>query len=257
MSQYLPTGNFKWYQTERDFGKCLSVNPLESQDKYYCHVCNLNVPDLRIHENGQYHKDELVEYGGNIIEEGLLPEIDIMEISDDSAKGYILEVDLEYPDELHDLHNDHPLAPENMIIGKVKKLVANLRSKDKYVLHYRSLKQCIDMGLKVTKIHRVLEFDQSPWMKPIDFNTEKRKARNGDEKDFYKLNNAVYGKTIENVRKRIDVKIVKNEAACQKLVNKPNFSSFKFFCEDLVACHMNKTKVIFDKPIYVGMSVLD
>jgi hypothetical protein len=260
MSQYLPTGNFKWYQTERDFGKCFSVNPLESQDIYYCCVCNLNVPDLCLHENGQYHKDELLEYDGEILEEDFLPEIDVMEVSDTSCKGYILEVDLEYPSELHDLHNDYPLAPENMVLNEVGKLVPNLQNKKNYIIHYRALKQYLNMGMKLVRIHRVLEFDQSPWMKSyINLNTEMRKKATSDfEKDFYKLmNNSVFGKTMENIRKRIDVQLVKTREACQKLVNKPNFSSFKIFNSQLAAVHMKRTKLKFDKPIYVGQAVLD
>jgi len=93
----------------------------------------------------------------------------------------------------------------------------------------------------------------------IELNTNKRKqSRNEFEKDFYKLmNNSVFGKTMENIRNRVDVQLVKNEEQAQKLVNKPNFESFKIFSENLIACHMKKTKLRFDKPIYVGMSILE
>ena len=87
-----------------------------------------------------------------------------------------MEVDLEYPEELHDLHNDLPLAPESLKVNKVPKLIPNLRDKKKYVVHYRNLKQYLQLGFILKKIHRILEFEQSPWMKPyIDLNTEKRK----------------------------------------------------------------------------------
>ena len=176
------------------------------------------------------------------------------------GKGYVLEVDLEYPKELHDKHNDYPLAAENIMLDKVSKLTPNLNNKEKYVIHHKALRQCTDLGLKLTKIHRVLEFAESEWMKPyIDINTEKRKlATNDFEKDFYKLmNNSVYGKTMENIRNRVDVKLVKSDEELRKLVNKPNFETFKIFDKNLIACHMKRTRLVFNKPIYVGMTVLD
>ena len=121
--------------------------------------------------------------------------LDLDKYSKDSKTGLILEVDLEYPHELHDLHNDFRLAPEqvkvtenllsdyckeieekfNISIGQVHILIPTLNKKEKYVLHYRNLQLYIDLGLKLTKIHRVLKFDQSPWLKKyIDFNTNKR-----------------------------------------------------------------------------------
>ena len=123
-----------------------------------------------------------------------IKQIDLGKYGADSKKGLILEVDLEYPQELHDLHNDYPLAPEkvkvsknmlsgyckkiakkyNISIGLVSKLIPTLRDKKEYVLHYRNLQLYLDLGLKIKKIHRVLKFDQSPWLKQyIDFNTEK------------------------------------------------------------------------------------
>ena len=150
----------------------------------------------------------------------------------------ILEVYQGYPQELDDLHNDYPVAPEklnvsnNMLsgyckkiaekykisIGLVKKLVPTLKDKKEYVLHYRNLQLYMDLGLKVKKVHRVLEFDQSPWLKQyIDFNTEKRKhAKNPFEKDFFKLrNNSVFGRTMENLHKRVNVKLVTEQITIQ------------------------------------------
>ena len=116
----------------------------------------------------------------------------------------IIEVDVKCPRKLHDLHSDLPFLPKRMKIDKCKKLVCNLRNKKKYVVHIRSLKQALNHGLKLKKVHRIIEFNQEKWLKPyIDMNTELRKiAKNDFEKDFFKLmNNAVFGKTMENVKK--------------------------------------------------------
>ena len=173
----------------------------------------------------------------------------------------ILEVDLEYPENLHDRHNDYPLCPEKVKCKNgVEKLIPNLRDKKKYVLHYKNLIQCLDMGLKITHIYRGIKFVESEWMKPyIDKNTNLRaKAKNNFEKDFYKLmNNSVFGKTMENIRNRVDVKLVNTEEKLRKLVAKPNFRSRKIFSENLVSVHMKKTSLTMNKPVYLGMCILD
>ena len=226
MSKYLPTGGFRW-MTEREMDK-----------------------------------------------------LDLAKYKNDGNKGLILEVDLEYPEELHDLHNDYPLAPEkvkvtndllseycknisekyNISTGLVYKLIPTLGKKEKYVLHYRNLQLYIDLGLKVTKVHRVLEFNQSPWLKQyIDFNTEKRKnAKNDFEKDFFKLmNNSVFGKTMENLRKRVDVRLVSDENKLFKLTSKSTYVSSKIINENLVAVHKIKETLTLNRPAYVGMCILD
>ena len=224
MSQYLPTGGFRW-MTEKQIS-------------------------------------ELNKYKEN------------------SEKGVILEVDLEYPKELHNLHNDYPLAAEsvrvnknmlsdyckkiatkyNISTGQVHKLIPTLSNKEKYVLHYRNLQLYLDLGLKLKKIHRVLEFDQSPWLKQyIDFNTQKRtQAKNAFKKDFFKLmNNSVFGKTMENLRKRVDVRLVTNEKKLLKMASKPTFVFSKIFNENLVAVHKIKEVLTLNRPAYVGMCILD
>ena len=226
MSQYLPTGGFRW-MTEKQINK-----------------------------------------------------IDLAKYKDDSKKGLILEVDLEYPEELHDLHNEYPLGPEKVRVtedmlseyckgiadkygistGLVGKLIPTLGKKEKYVLQYRNLQLYIDLGLKVTKVHRVLQFNQSPWLKQyIDFNTEKRtNAKNAFEKDFFKLmNNSVFGKTMENIRKRVDVRLVTDEKKLLKLTSKPTYVSSKIFNENLVAVHKIKETLTLNRPAYVGTCILD
>jgi hypothetical protein len=177
-------------------------------------------------------------------------------------KGYpcILEVDLEYPKELHDLHNDYPLAPERLIIGGVEKLVPNLRNKEKYVVHHETLKLYESLGLIITKIHRAFKFEESVWMKPyIDKNTRLRTAANNKfEGEFFKLmNNSVFGKTIENKRNRVDIRLVNSEKKARKLISKPNYKRRTIFSENLVAVGMGKTNLMHDKPRQIGMSILD
>ena len=226
MSQYLPTGGFKWL-TEKQINK-----------------------------------------------------IDLAKYKEDSEKGLILEVDLEYPKELHDLHNDYPLGSEKIRVsndmlseycreiahkfkistGLVHKLIPTLSNKEKYVLNYRNLQLYTDLGLKLTKVHRALEFNQSPWLKQyIDFNTRKRtNAKIAFEKDFFKLmNNSVFGKTMENLRKRVDVRLITDEKKLLKLVSKPTYVSSKIFNENLVAVHKIKETLTLNRPAYVGMCILD
>ena len=135
----------------------------------------------------------------------------IKNYNENNDKGYILEVDVKYPKRLHELHSDLPFLSERMEVNKCKKLVCNLFNEKKYVVHINALKQALNHGLKFKKIHRVIEFNQKAWLKPyIDMKTELRKAAKNDfEKDLFKLmNNSVFGKTMENIRKHRDIKLV-------------------------------------------------
>ena len=172
----------------------------------------------------------------------------------------ILEVDLEYPEHLHDLHNDYPLAPERITVNKVEKLIPNLNDKTKYVIHHETLKLYLSLGLKITKIHRGITFEESAWLKPyIDLNTDLRaKATNDFEKDFFKLmNNSVFGKTMENIRNRVDIRLVTRVSQAKKLTCKPNYQHHTIFSKNLAAVHMKKVSLKFNKPVYLGMSILD
>ena len=181
-----------------------------------------------------------------------------MQKKKDTNRGFIFEVDLDYPESLWDSHNDYPLTPD-----KVKgndKLICSLLPERHYVVHYKNLKQYLKEGMILKKVHRGIKFYQSPWMEPyIRKNTDLRKtASNAFEKDFFKLmNNSVFGKTIENIRKRQNVKIVDNRKLANKLSSKPNFERVTICDENLIACHMKKTEVYFNKPIYVGQAILD
>ena len=189
-------------------------------------------------------------------------------IANDAEYGYILEVDLQYPVDIHDSHSDLPFCSENISIGgsREKKLVPNLKDKKKYIIHYRNLKQCIDNGLHLHKIHRVLKFKQRAWLsKYIDLNTKMRSTACTEfDKDFYKLmNNSVFGKTMENIEKRVNVKLLTHWSnnggmeGAQSLISKPEFHSLSIFSENLVAVQLNKTKLYYNKPIYLGFCILD
>ena len=133
-------------------------------------------------------------------------------------------------------------------------------NKTKYVLHYRNLQLYLSLGTKLIKIHRTLEFKQSDWMKKyIDSNTEERKnATNDFEKVFFKLMiNSVYDKTMENLRKRINVRFVNNETDFLKYTSKPTYVTHKLFDKDFAAIHEIKPVLMFNKPIYVGFTVLE
>ena len=179
----------------------------------------------------------------------------IKNYNENDDKGYILEVEIKYPKKLHELHSDLPFLSERMEVNKCKKVVCNLFNKKKYVTHINSLKQALNHGLKLKRIHRVIEFNQKEWLKPyIDMNTKLRKASKNDfEKDFFKLmNNSVFGKTMENIRKDRDIKLVTADKKRSKLVSEPNYHTITLIFEDLSIIEMKKTKVKMNKPIYLG-----
>ena len=175
-------------------------------------------------------------------------------------KGYILDVDVDCPSKLQNLHSDLPFLPERIVINNTKKLVCNLNDKKNYIVHINVLKQALDHGLKLRKVHRIIEFEQEAWLKEyIDVNTElRKKATNDFEKDFFRLmNNVVFGKTMENVRKHRDIKLVKSDKKKNKLVSEPNFHTMKLIDNNLAITEMKKVKVKMNKPIYLGLSILD
>ena len=224
----------------------------------------------------------------------------IKKLDEDEMQGFVLEVDLEYPPNLHDDHNDYPLAVERFDIkvenlseeqrriiraygkkeGGSTKLVPNLFNKEHYVVHYLLLKFYLEQGFMLKKVHRVVSFLQTTWLKDyIDLNSKLRaEAKNTFEKDFFKLmNNAVYGKTCENLRKHMDVRITTKESQLKKLIEKPQFISAKIISEEMAAVHLQKRQVLINKyafslfvinrlnykqvyicrPTYVGFAVLE
>ena len=171
------------------------------------------------------------------------------ELDDWKHLSCILDVDLEYPEDLHDLHNDYPLAPECVKIGNVEKLIPNLNNKTNYATHYKNLKLYENLGLKITKIHRGIKLKESAWLEQYTklntkLMTEAKESENNFEVDFIKklMKNLVFGKTLENIRNRVDIRLMSPDKVAQKLAAKPNFDCCTIFDENLIAIHMKKTK---------------
>lgn len=199
----------------------------------------------------------------------------IMNIHDDGENGFIFEVDLEYPENLHNAHNDFPFCCEkqrlpreavdinDVKVNKIDKLLLTLSEKKNYVIHYRMLKLALNHGLVLKKVHRILSFKQSKWLKPyIDINTQLRtQATNDFEKSFFKyMINSVFGKTMENLRLRADIKLVNKwggRCGAGLLIARPNFKRCKIFSDTVVAIELHKTHVKMVKPVIIGMSILD
>ncbi|XP_050059716.1 uncharacterized protein LOC126551002 [Aphis gossypii] len=188
--------------------------------------------------------------------------IDVTKIADDSEVGYILQVDVDYPKNLHKTHNDFPFLTLNECSpnSNVKKLLTTLLPKKNYIVHYKNLKQAISHGLKIVKIHRAFRFSQKKWMSSyIEFCTKMRtEAKNEFEKEFWKLLiNSVFGKCMENVRTRASIKLVSSGKKANKLMAKTNFKDRTIYSKNLMAIHQHKETIKFDKAIYVGSAILD
>ena len=166
---------------------------------------------------------------------------------EDSDKGYILDVNVEYPKKLHSVHSDLPFLPERMKINKCEKLVCNIHNKENYVIYMSSLKQALNHGLILKRVHKVIEFDQEAWLKPyIMMNTELRmQSKNDFEKD------------LENVKNHRGIKIVTTDKWKSILTSEPNYHSTKFISKDLLIMEMKKAEVKMNKLIYLGQAILD
>ena len=193
---------------------------------------------------------------------------DVLSIdAENSNYGYILEVDIEYPNYLHELHSDFPFLPESRIPplskgvpSSVKKLILTLDTKERYITHYVNLQQAMKAGLKLVKIHRILQFNQSKWLSTyINFNTNYRaQATTEFQKSYYKLaNNCVFGRSMMNVRNRIDIRLVTSERHLRTLANSHNFINRDVYSDNLIAVRMDRDKIKFDQPIYVGFTILE
>ena len=214
----------------------------------------------------------------------LLPEefeyIDWTAQHDDQEVGYFVECDLHYPDELHDEHNDYPLAPERIVVedhllsddqhglrehytishSATSKLIPNFFDKTKMLLHYRNLRFYLLHGMVLTRVHRVISFKQARWLEPyIRTNTELRAtSKDPIEVKLRKdMVNVIYGKTCENLTKRTDIRLVNTRQQFQKLIAKPQCIRSQIFAEDLVGIELQKVKCMINRPTYVGFAVLE
>ena len=186
--------------------------------------------------------------------------IDVLNHNSEGDVGYVLEVDVEYPKKLSRKHNELPFLPEKMKLGKVEKLVCNLFDKKRYVVHIDMLKQALEHGLVLKKIHKAISFRQKAWLEPyISFNTKMRgDAKNDFEKDCFKLmNNSMFGKTMENVREHKNIKLVNSERKRKMYASKVNYKNTVRFSDNFMAMNMRRNKVVMNKPVYLGLAILD
>jgi len=202
-------------------------------------------------------------------------------IDTESDSGFILEVDLHYPKKLHKFHGDFPLAPENIqveyndlshIMKEVlfnlenkskyqdKKLVGTLRERINYVTHFKNLKLYLQLGMKITKIHRVLHFKQTAFIAPFikKCTLLRQKSTTKFEQDQYKkVANCVYGKTIQNIRNYINVSLHTKVQNLLKAVSSITFKNFTILGENLVQTNHSQPFIIHNRPIYVGFTILE
>ena len=215
------------------------------------------------------------------MDEAEFKDINWKNVPDDGPFGFIVECDLDYPTQIHKVHNDYPLAPEkvaitvNMLSEKQAelhrhysfnrssvqtKLIPNLLPKTKYCCHYRNLQFYLSHGMRLEKVHRVLCFKQSRWLSTYIQTNQNLRAAASDEflKKLYKdMNNSCFGKTCENQKKRSDIKLVTDAQKCKKLIEKPHCRAFRIFTEEIAAVSMSKTQTLINRPFYVGFCVLE
>ena len=238
---------------------------------------------LYIDQNNLYGHalSQSLPYGGfTFLSEEEMQYLDIMNIPEDGKYGYIIQCDLQYDQKYHDRDIDFPLAVEkkkitkemlspyslliheklDTNIGNYEKLVPNLLDKKDYVCHYRNLQLYVELGMTISKVTRVLRFVQKPWLRSfIDFNTKKRaQAKNLFEKNLYKyIVNSIYGKSVQNNRKLVNIKLINNPDDVIKTIKKPTVKYWNHINANLAIFHMNKINIKLDKPIYVGFTVLE
>ena len=204
-----------------------------------------------------------------------------MDWKPDGRKAYYIECDVHINVADHDRCNDLPFFPDSILIDDTmvshatkealtrrgvnsipgqKKLAPNLFPKKRYKVHIAALQYYLSKGGILDKVHRVLEFEQSDWLKQyIDFNTAKRQQSTSEfGKAFYKLlNNAFFGKSMESVRKRVNIRLVKNGKQHLFQTSKPGYKRFSIFSHDLVGVEIATPYIVLDKPIYIGATILD
>ena len=236
-------------------------------------ILYIDANNLYGHSMSQYLPFDEIKFDNNVTLE------DIINTPDDNDIGYFVEVDLKYPDNIKEKTKKFPFAPVNKKINhdnyndymkeirpdtyvQTKKLICDWSDKKNYLIHYRMLKFYIRHGMVVERVHNIISFKQSRWLeKYISFNTQKRnQALNDFEKDFYKLlNNAFYGKTMENVRNRLKIKFFKKDDYREiiKQQSKLTFNGIHKSYENCYSYTVRQNEVLMDKPIYLGFTVLE
>lgn len=253
----------------------LNYNKNNPESHIYVFDCNSLYPYCM--------RSKLPHSNFRFLSENSIKKLDFTKISKNSTTGYILQLDLDYPQHLHNRrpHVNMPLAPEKRCIpkdmlspyskqllnklclhrsDKIKKLILTLGHKKNYVVHYRTLQLYLKLGLKIKKITKVLAFEQRAWMKDfIDFNSNKRKkAKTNFESNLYKISsNSLYGKTLQNCLRYRNIQLVSEEKKLKKLINLHNFKSSRLLDENLAAVELNATKCIVKSPIFVGFTCLE
>lgn len=260
MSQKLPYGYFEFCTYQDYLNETWEEYDMKPDDKYGNWGVDVNFV------NKHLNKDDNNENNIPIT-------------TDDICKwshGYILEVDLIYPQDIHNKHNSFPLAPERMLVesnmlskfnkqynNKIfnEKLIASLYPRKKYIIHYKNLQLYLRLGMVLTKVYRVLRFRESRWMKIyIAYNSLQRRNHNQNafKKNFYKLmSNSAFGKTMENLRNRSSIKIAGNEDIVQKFFKKDTCKDVILVGSNLAMMYMKKESICLNKPIYNGFSILE
>lgn len=277
MCQALPNGNFKWVNDVNSFlvNDCEKLRNIGDNDNVgFIIECDIHTPE-NLHDKfdsfplcperkvinneqiSEFCKQSLINDIVDKIHDGIPDAYK----SDDQESAII-----EYYNSISSVKDGSDKLDKLKKSGlklkedKCEKLVLDLTPKKNYVCHYRYLKYCLEKGMIITKIHRILSFTQSKWMKPyIMYNTNMRaKATNNAEKDMFKLmNNSIFGKTMENVRNRFDFKFCRNGEELEKLVKKATYKSHNSINSNLIGCSMKKEKVKLNKAIFAGCSILD
>ena len=223
--------NNKYMKTYDENIKSLYSQYIDANNLYGWAICKkLPVKNFKWNDVNKYTDDMIKNY------------------HEDDKFGALLEVDIEYSNELHKLHIDLPFLCDRKTINKISKLITSFEDKKEYVIHISTLKQALNHGLKFKKVHRVISFIQAPWMKSYIIKNIKlrNKSKNEFERNFYKLiNNNVFGKTMESIRKQRDIKLVTTNNK-KKLASGPNDHTCKYFSEHLMAIEMKKNKGIYE-----------
>ena len=218
--------------------------------------------------------------GFRFLTESELADFDVASVPADSETGFFIECDLQYPDHLHSLHNEYPLAPEHIQIEeemlsdthrfmleetevehvRCTKLVSNLMDKTRYVTHYRCLQFYIKHGMVLTKVHRVVSFTQRPFMQPFIklCNDGRKNAKSDFESSLYKLiANSFYGKSVENIRNRSNIRLISDPVKFERAVGKASYKRSMIINQDLAMVENNRCKITMTKPIAIGCAILE